>query len=147
MVFNYFDHRRLITFGVVHGLIQRVHHQYPLAYEVATDNTGDADSRAGRGLARSHGGDAEDPDGFSNTNLSRQNGVPVKMSATTEEAAAAAAAVARMAADERSMATSYSASLLLQGLVAPALPQLQGLAPPPLISREKTRPLLPAVTA
>ena len=31
--FDYFDHRRMITFGVLHGLIQRVH-QYPLAYEV-----------------------------------------------------------------------------------------------------------------
>ncbi|KAL7473043.1 hypothetical protein ACHAXS_013456 [Conticribra weissflogii] len=31
--FHCFDHRRLVTFGVLHGLIKRVH-RFPLAYEV-----------------------------------------------------------------------------------------------------------------
>ena len=31
-VFEYFDHRRLISFGIIHGLIKRVH-EYPWAYD------------------------------------------------------------------------------------------------------------------
>ncbi|EED94763.1 hypothetical protein THAPSDRAFT_261392, partial [Thalassiosira pseudonana CCMP1335] len=34
--FDCFDHRRLITFGIVRGLINRVH-QYPMVYEVEID--------------------------------------------------------------------------------------------------------------
>jgi len=30
--FDYFDHRRIITFGIIHGLIRRVH-SYPLAFD------------------------------------------------------------------------------------------------------------------
>ncbi len=37
-VFDTFDHRRFVTFGVIHGLIQRLH-EYPIAYGVTTDDT------------------------------------------------------------------------------------------------------------
>ena len=40
-VFN-FDHRRLITFGIAHNLIQRVH-QYPLAYKSQNENSPSTD--------------------------------------------------------------------------------------------------------
>jgi len=34
-VFNYFDHRRFVTFGVIHGLIRRVH-EFPIAVKSKT---------------------------------------------------------------------------------------------------------------
>lgn len=37
LAFNYFDHRRLITFGVVRGFLRRVH-QFPLALEIKVKN-------------------------------------------------------------------------------------------------------------
>jgi len=39
-VFDHFDHRRLITFGVVHGLIRRVH-VWPIAYEIGGNDDED----------------------------------------------------------------------------------------------------------
>jgi hypothetical protein len=37
LAFNYFDHRRLVTFGVVRGFLRRVH-QFPLALEIKVKN-------------------------------------------------------------------------------------------------------------
>lgn len=48
-VFDHFDHRRLVTFGVVHGLIQRVH-IFPMAYEIGDEtsqHTSDDESPSG----------------------------------------------------------------------------------------------------
>eukprot|EP00978_Attheya_sp_CCMP212_P005132 scaffold11325_cov56-Attheya_sp.AAC.4 len=39
-VLDYFDHRRLITFGVIHGLIRRVH-EYPYVYDKELDESND----------------------------------------------------------------------------------------------------------
>ena len=37
LAFNYFDHRRLVTFGLVRGFLRRVH-QFPLAFEIKVKN-------------------------------------------------------------------------------------------------------------
>ena len=119
MVFDYFDHRRLITFGVVHGLIRRVH-QYPLANVVGSGNA----SSSRRESTASHGADGDDEDDFSNINLSLEDYyTTIEMTAIAEEATAAAV---KSAMDEMSKATSYSAS-----------PLLQSMAPPPLSSRDE----------
>ena len=44
-VFNHFDHRRLVTFGVVHGLIRRVH-IFPMAYELGGDDDDESSQRS-----------------------------------------------------------------------------------------------------
>lgn len=98
-VFDYFDHRRLVTFGLFQGLIRRVH-QYPLAYRIETDNY-DANIRDDR-REEKHGDDTD-------------NGVGLELSAVAEEAAFIAAG---MTMDERSMVTSCSASPL-QSNIAP----------------------------
>ncbi len=36
-VFNYFDHRRFVTFGIIHGLLSRVH-EYPFVCNVEINN-------------------------------------------------------------------------------------------------------------
>ncbi|KAL7522264.1 hypothetical protein ACHAWX_006959 [Stephanocyclus meneghinianus] len=41
----HFDHRRVITFGVTHGLIRRIH-QYPLAYEAQNGNVCETEEEA-----------------------------------------------------------------------------------------------------
>ena len=38
LAFDYFDHRRLVTFGVIGGFLRRIH-QFPLAYVIKADNT------------------------------------------------------------------------------------------------------------
>jgi hypothetical protein len=101
-VFDYFDHRRLITFGVVRGLIRRVH-QYPLAL-VGTENDA-TDSGNEHESNSTHGVNSDDTDEF---DLPPE---PFHMAW-----AEAAAATTRNAMDDRSMATSYSASPLLQGI-------------------------------
>ncbi|KAL7553558.1 hypothetical protein ACHAWF_016846 [Thalassiosira exigua] len=110
LAFDYFDHRRLVTFGVVRGLIRRVH-QYPLAYEIEPDNGEEANSGTGRESNSSFGD-------LSNVDMSpEQYHMPIEISAIAE--AAAAAAAAKMALDERSKSTSYSNSPLLQGIPHP----------------------------
>ena len=100
-VFDYFDHRRLVTFGLFQGLIRRVH-QYPLAYRIGTDNddANDCDDRR----EEKHGDDTG-------------NGVGLELSAVAEEAALIAAG---MTMDERSMATSCSASPLQSNIAPPS---------------------------
>ena len=44
-VFDHFDHRRLVTFGVVHGLIRRVH-IFPMAYESGGDDDDETSQRS-----------------------------------------------------------------------------------------------------
>ena len=44
-VLDHFDHRRLVTFGVVHGLMQRVH-VWPLAYELSGNDDDDISQRS-----------------------------------------------------------------------------------------------------
>ena len=39
-VFELFDHIRFVTFGVIHGLIQRLH-EYPIAYDIVTEEEDD----------------------------------------------------------------------------------------------------------
>lgn len=111
MAFDYFDHRRLITVGVVRGLITRVH-QYPLAYEVEKDSNDANTSGTGReSTTSSHV--VDDDDDFSHMELStEQHHVPIEMSTVAE----AAAALARTSVDERSRKTSFSASPLLHSM-------------------------------
>jgi len=132
LAFDYFDHRRVITYGVVHGLIRRVH-QYPLAYEIGTDGDEANASCNERESVNSNVDKDDATDDFSNMDFSEpymdeqepymdeQYHMPVEMS-TIEEAAASAA---KLALDERSRSTSYSAS-----------PLLQGISPLPLTSRD-----------
>ncbi|KAL9191075.1 hypothetical protein ACHAXT_000781 [Thalassiosira profunda] len=140
-VFDYFDHRRLVTFGVVRGLIQRVH-QYPLALarHDKTDKEETNLSGAGRDSVSSHDVMSA-PDEFSHMDISPgQYQVPIEMTAM-REATLAADAAAKAALDERSVqSASYSTSPLLQGFLLPQLPGtsplLQGF-PPPLSSRDE----------
>mmetsp|Transcript_10131 Transcript_10131/g.16596 ORF Transcript_10131/g.16596 Transcript_10131/m.16596 type:complete len:289 (-) Transcript_10131:73-939(-) len=121
MVFDYFDHRRLITFGLVRGLIRRVH-QYPLAYAVLNDTD---EVNTGREPSSNGAIDDEDDelDYFSNVELSPgQYHMPIEVSKVAE---AAAAAAGKAAMDDRSWSTSYSTS-----------PNPRGFLPPPLNSRD-----------
>ena len=71
MAFDFFDHRRLITFGLVHGLIRRVH-QYPLAHEVVIAQEYSSED--------AHGDEAED---FNNMELSPKDSAPMTETVTT----------------------------------------------------------------
>jgi hypothetical protein len=93
-VFDYFDHRRLVTFGLFRGLIRRVH-QYPLACTIAIENDESTMSDAGR----------EGKDLDCDTNIM----AGFELSAAAEEAASIAAGLTM---EERSLATSCSASPL-----------------------------------
>ena len=127
-VFDYFDHRRLVTFGVIKGIIKRVH-QYPLAYEIKTSGNDDASSTGnvqGSFTYNRSGGDHEDGDDFSTIEQYQ-----IEMSAIVEEAAAVAA---KMALDEQSRQSAYSASPsyhpsspLLQGITSPHLNSTDGI--------------------
>ncbi len=93
LIFDFFDHRRLVTFGLFQGLIRRVH-QYPLAYRIRTDNYESSIS----GIAR----EGED----SHCDV-KDNITCFHSSAVAEEAASIAAGPT---IEERSVATSCSAS-------------------------------------
>jgi hypothetical protein len=92
-VFDFFDHRRLVTFGLIHGLIRRVH-QYPLAYRIRTEKYESSISGISR-EGKDSQYDAED------------NITGLHLSAVAEEAASMAAG---LMIEERSIATSCSAS-------------------------------------
>ena len=128
LAFDYFDHRRLITFGVVRGLIQRVH-QYPLACVIGTVKDGSNTSRSGQeSVARNdHADDLSNLDlssggeqyaeSYQFPSVSEQYQIPIEMSAMAKAAETAAST----ALDDRSKSTAYSASPLLQGIAGPPL--------------------------
>ena len=128
-VFDYFDHRRLVTFGIIKGIIKRVH-QYPLAIEIKTTGNDDTSStgnfQGSFTSNRSGGGDHEEGDDFSTIEQNQ-----IEMSAIVEEAAAVAA---KMALDEQSRQSAYSvspsyhpSSPLLQGITSPHLNSTDGI--------------------
>ena len=51
-VFDHFDHRRLVTFGVVHGLMRRVH-VWPVAYDLGGRDDDDIDHRSSEDVSPS----------------------------------------------------------------------------------------------
>ncbi|KAL3788158.1 hypothetical protein ACHAW5_006606 [Stephanodiscus triporus] len=104
LAFNYFDHRRLVTFGVVGGFLRRVH-QFPLAYVIEADNDEAVTSanRRKESIATNDGDSVNHEDDSSNN--SSEPAVAAKQSAM----------------DEMSVPASYSTSPLLQGVVPPSL--------------------------
>lgn len=112
-VFEHFDHRRMITFGIIRGLINRVH-QYPLAYEIA-DKIDDTDAGIGDPADDQSNMAASDPFGF---DLHSQRKASVDISLVAAEAATAAQN--HLDDGSRSRTPSYTASPLVQGI--PALP-------------------------
>ena len=95
-VFDYFDHRRLVTFGLFRGLIRRVH-QYPLACAIKIENEESSMSDAVReGKEKDFDCDTDNMAGF-------------ELSAVAKEAASIAGGLTM---EERSLATSCSASPL-----------------------------------
>lgn len=118
-VFDYFDHRRLITFGVIRGLIKRIH-RYPLAYEIIGDNKHDANTEE----ADNDNGDpvevqsvmaASDPSEF---DLHSHRKTSIADSVDVSVVAAEAATTAQSILDDgsRSRTSSFPASPLLQGI-------------------------------
>ena len=111
LAFEYFDHRRLVTFGVVKGFLRRVH-QFPLAYAIEADND-EASTNASRrkeSIASNDAGSDNHEDDSSNNSSER------RFSVVAEEAAVAAR---KMTMDEMSVSLSYSP--LIQGIVHPSL--------------------------
>ena len=101
LAFDYFDHRRLITFGVVRGFIRRVH-QFPLAYAIEADI--DLRKKRKESIASIDGDSDNHVDDASNNSSERH------FSAFAEDAAVAA----------KSVSGSHT-SPLLQGLAPPSL--------------------------
>ena len=124
--FDYFDHRRLITFCTVQGLIRRVHQvsvldmrvslahysnsilcptriietiQYPLAYEVTRKSRGNSDNHS---LANSTQDDVEDD------KSNHSYDVPLEMSVVAKEAARLAKQVEQDSRSRSSTTASYS---------------------------------------
>ena len=116
-VFDYFDHRRLITFGVIRGLIKRIH-RYPLAYEVLGD-THDATEEADNGDTADvqSAMAASDPSEF---DLHSHRKASMADSIDVSVVAAEAATTAQNILDDgsRSRTPSFPASPLLQGMSA-----------------------------
>ncbi|KAL3817777.1 hypothetical protein ACHAXA_002421 [Cyclostephanos tholiformis] len=108
LAFDYFDHRRLITFGVVRGVVRRVH-QFPLAYAIETDidEVASNSNRRKESIASGDGESDNHVDDASNNSSERH------FSAVAEDAAFAAK---RIALDENIVSASYT-SPLLQGIV------------------------------
>ncbi len=110
LAFDYFDHRRLVTFGVVKGFLRRVH-QFPLAYAIEADND-EASTNASRrkeSIASNDVGSDNHEDDSSNNSSER------RFSVVAEEAVVAAR---KMTMDEMSVSLS---SPLVQGIVHPSL--------------------------
>lgn len=95
--FDYFDHRRLITFCTVQGLIRRVH-QYPLAHEVTRKPRGNSDNHSSANLTQ------DDEDEKSNHSYD----VPLEMSVVAKEAARLAKQVEQDSRSRSSTTASYS---------------------------------------
>ena len=95
--FDYFDHRRLITFCTVRGLIRRVH-RYPLAYEVARKSRGSSDNHSSANSTQ------DDEDEKSNHSYD----VPLEMSVVAKEAARLAKQVEQDNRSRSSTTASYS---------------------------------------
>ncbi len=119
-VFDHFDHRRMITFGIIRGLIKRVH-QYPLAYEISdkkddnteADNGDPVDDQSNMAASMA----ASDPFGFdlhSHRKASMADSIDISLVA----AEAATAAQNHLDDGSRSRTPSYAASPLLQGIQA-----------------------------
>lgn len=139
--FDCFDHRRLITFGIVRGLINRVH-QYPMVYEVEIDNN----SKPGldHTLSRSHDecDAAESPSSLAMMNILFE---PDMSPATLHDAASAT-----LAADGSiSTATpSFSASPLLRGNAFPHLNHSDdGLVLTSVVPQKPVRSLVERIAA
>jgi len=108
-VFDHFDHRRLITFGIIRGVIRRVH-QYPLAYEIGDNDDKKRDN--GDPVDDESNTVASDPFGF-DMNSRRKGSLDISM------VAAKAAAVAQNGFDDGSRSNgtpTYPISPLLQGI-------------------------------
>ena len=114
-VFDYFDHRRLISFGIIRGLIKRVH-QYPLAYEIA-DKNDDTEADNGSPIDDQSNMAASDTFGF---DLHSHRKASIADSVDISLVAAEAATAAQNVLDDgsRSHTPSYPASPLLQGISA-----------------------------
>ncbi|KAL3767374.1 LOW QUALITY PROTEIN: hypothetical protein ACHAW5_003801 [Stephanodiscus triporus] len=85
LAFDYFDYRRLVTFGVVGGFLRRVH-QFPLAYAIEADNDEAVTSanRRKESIATNDGDSVNHEDDSSNNSSERH------FTAVAEEAAVAA---------------------------------------------------------
>ena len=108
-VFDHFDHRRLITFGIIRGVIRRVH-QYPLAYEIGDNDDKKRDN--GDPIDDESNTVASDAFGF-DMNSRRKGSLDISM------VAAKAAAVAQNGFDDGSRSNgtpTYPISPLLQGI-------------------------------
>ena len=124
LVFDYFDHRRLVTFGLIKGIIKRVH-QFPLAYEIRTEN---CKNNSGRETS------VEDTD--------LDNTYQIEISAIAKEVSAEAT---KIAVDEMSRSTSYSnsqgyaSSPLLPALSSPRTSSADGILLNKLTEKEVRR--------
>lgn len=110
LAFNYFDHRRLVTFGVVGGFLRRVH-QFPLAYAIEADNDEAVTSanRRKESIATNDGDSVNYEDDSSNNSSERHFLMVAKE---------AAVAAKQLAMDEMSVSASYPTSpLLTKGLI------------------------------
>ena len=111
-IFEYFDHRRLVTFGVVRGLIKRVH-RYPLAYEIGGKSSG-AEGSCGDHIDVHSDMAASDPSEF---DFNSQRKTSFADSLDISVVAAEAATTAKNFLDDGSR-SSYPVSPLLQGISA-----------------------------
>lgn len=118
--FEYFDHRRLITFGVIRGLIKRIH-RYPLAYEIIGDkHDATEDDNDGNPVEVQSAMAASDPSEFDEFDLHSQRKASIAESIDISVVAAEAATTAQSILDDgsRSLHSSFPASPLLQGISA-----------------------------
>lgn len=116
-VFDYFDHRRLITFGVIRGLIKRIH-RYPLAYEIGDKHVAieEADNNGDHVEVQSAMA-ASDPSEFDlHSHRKASIAESIDISVVAEEAATAAQSI--LDDGSRSLHSSFKPSPLLQGISA-----------------------------
>ncbi|KAL7497733.1 hypothetical protein ACHAWT_009330 [Skeletonema menzelii] len=112
-VFDYFDHRRLITFGVIRGLIKRIH-RYPLAYEIG-DTHDDTEADNGDPVDAQSAMAASDPSEF-DLRLHRKTSLADSIDISVVAAEAATKAQNILDDGSRSRTPSFPASPLLQGI-------------------------------
>ncbi|KAL3766409.1 hypothetical protein ACHAW5_008646 [Stephanodiscus triporus] len=113
LAFDYFDHRRLVTFGVVGGFLRRVHQfLWRMRLKPTMTRLVTSANRRKESIATNDGDSVNHEDDSSNNSSERH------FTAVAEEAAVAAK---KLAMDEMSVTASYPTSPLLQGILPLAL--------------------------